>query len=288
MHSRRFRGSATSNSSRCRRGLRRNSSRASSARGEILDLGPELDDLADTAAVLEQLDLVIGVDTAVMHLAGALGVPAWMMVPAPCDWRWLDDRADSPWYPTLRIYRQAERNRWDDVIGRVAEDLAAWAGDASPRARRSRAPAARQRRAAAGRPPRTAARRRRARHGGRRRDALGHRPVPRGRRGSRVVAGAPGRMARAAGSRRPGPADAGIRRARGGGGRGRPRAGLRDAAQDRAGLRVRDALPASAAAAAEHRSQRSHERRRRRQRSRPAPPRPPPNPSTPWRSTDST
>src|SRR5439155_15904094 len=62
---------------------------------DFLNIGPELEDLADTAAVIEQLDLVIGVDTAVMHLAGALAKPAWILVAQPCDWRWLEDRDES-------------------------------------------------------------------------------------------------------------------------------------------------------------------------------------------------
>jgi tetratricopeptide (TPR) repeat protein len=102
---------------------------APGAPANVNDLGAEIEDLADTAAILEQLDLVIGVDTAVMHLAGALAKPAWMMVPLPGDWRWLAGRDDSPWYPTLRLYRQSTRLRWDDVIARVAGDLVAWAAD---------------------------------------------------------------------------------------------------------------------------------------------------------------
>ena len=70
-------------------------------------LGPEMEDLSDTAAVISELDLVICVDTAVAHLAGALGKPAWVMVPTPADFRWLEGREDSPWYPTLRLFRQA-------------------------------------------------------------------------------------------------------------------------------------------------------------------------------------
>jgi tetratricopeptide (TPR) repeat protein/precorrin-6B methylase 2 len=101
-------------------------------RGNVIDLGPEIQDLADTAAILEQLDLTIGVDTAVMHLAGALARPAWMMIPLPCDWRWLADRDDSPWYPMLRIYRQSKRMRWDDVIARITDDLATWVSSPPP------------------------------------------------------------------------------------------------------------------------------------------------------------
>ena len=102
------------------------------ASANIVDLGPELVDLADTAAVIEQLDLVIGVDTAVVHLAGALGRPVWNLVASPCDWRWLEGRDDSPWYPTMRIYRQQPRNDWASATERVGADLSAWV--AGPRA----------------------------------------------------------------------------------------------------------------------------------------------------------
>jgi ADP-heptose:LPS heptosyltransferase len=68
---------------------------------------------------------VIAVDTSVAHLAGALGKPAWVMLPFSPDWRWLLDRDDSPWYPTLRLYRQRTSGDWEDVISRVGADLAA-------------------------------------------------------------------------------------------------------------------------------------------------------------------
>jgi tetratricopeptide (TPR) repeat protein len=97
---------------------------------DILDLGAELEDLADTAAVIDALDLVIGVDTAVVHLAGALAKPVWTLVADPCDWRWMEDRDDSPWYPTMRLYRQRPRHEWGPVIARMSEDLRDWA--ASP------------------------------------------------------------------------------------------------------------------------------------------------------------
>ena len=84
-----------------------------------LDVGPELEDFSDTAAVISQLDLVICVDTAVAHLAGALGKPVWAMVAQPADFRWLEGREDSPWYPTMRLFRQSQRDDWTDVIERV-------------------------------------------------------------------------------------------------------------------------------------------------------------------------
>lgn len=85
--------------------------------------GEELEDFADTAAVLSHADLVITVDTAVAHLAGALGRPVWLLVQYSPDFRWLLDREDSPWYPTLRIFRQNQLRDWSGVVRRVAEAL---------------------------------------------------------------------------------------------------------------------------------------------------------------------
>jgi tetratricopeptide (TPR) repeat protein len=89
----------------------------------IDDLGAELEDFADTAAVLDQLDLVISVDTSVAHLAGALGKRVWMLIPTPADWRWLTDRDDTPWYPTMRLFRQRRQGDWQDVVQRVSKAL---------------------------------------------------------------------------------------------------------------------------------------------------------------------
>ncbi|HZI83970.1 MAG TPA: tetratricopeptide repeat protein, partial [Casimicrobiaceae bacterium] len=77
-----------------------------------VDIGSELQDFADTAAVIEELDLVLCVDTAVAHLAGAMGKAVWVMVAQPADFRWLEEREDSPWYPTLRLFRQSRRDDW--------------------------------------------------------------------------------------------------------------------------------------------------------------------------------
>ena len=72
---------------------------------------------------MAELDLVIAVDTAVAHLAGALAKPVWTLLPFAPDWRWLLDREDTPWYPTMRLFRQKSRGQWQPVIARVAEEL---------------------------------------------------------------------------------------------------------------------------------------------------------------------
>src|SRR6202012_4470181 len=82
------------------------------ARGDILHFGEQLKDFSDTAALIANLDLVITVDTAVAHLAGALGTPVWVLLPFIPDWRWLLDRDDSPWYPTARLFRQTASGDW--------------------------------------------------------------------------------------------------------------------------------------------------------------------------------
>jgi len=85
----------------------------------------------ETAAILEGLDLVITADTALAHLAGALGVRVWVLLQAVPDWRWLIDRDDSPWYPTMRLFRQRTSGDWPDVFDRVAAELSATAGSRS-------------------------------------------------------------------------------------------------------------------------------------------------------------
>ncbi len=91
--------------------------------GEARDLAPGLGDVADTAAALEGLDLVITVDTALAHLAGALGRPVWVVLPRVPDWRWMLGRDDSPWYPTMRLFRQQRASDWAGVFKRVAAAL---------------------------------------------------------------------------------------------------------------------------------------------------------------------
>ena len=97
------------------------------ARGGILHLGDALKDFSDTAAVVSALDLVISVDTSVAHLAGALGKPVWVLVPFAPDFRWLLAREDSPWYPTMRLFRQPRLGDWDSVLERVRDELRALA-----------------------------------------------------------------------------------------------------------------------------------------------------------------
>ena len=94
---------------------------------ELFDASPWLEDFADTAAAMSCLDLVISVDTAVAHLAGAIGKTCWVLLPAyKTDWRWMKDRNDSPWYPgVMRLFRQPRPGDWTSVIGDVARQLAA-------------------------------------------------------------------------------------------------------------------------------------------------------------------
>ena len=83
----------------------------------------KLDDFLDTASVIAEMDLVISVDTAVAHLAGALGKPVWILLQHSSDWRWFLDCPDSPWYPTAQLFRQVERNEWRTPILRTAEAM---------------------------------------------------------------------------------------------------------------------------------------------------------------------
>ena len=92
-------------------------------RASRIHTGLKLPDFLETAALVARMDLIIAVDTAVAHLAGALGKPVWVLLQHSPDWRWLLDRSDSPWYPTMRLFRQTERNRWDLPVQRVAEEL---------------------------------------------------------------------------------------------------------------------------------------------------------------------
>jgi ADP-heptose:LPS heptosyltransferase len=91
----------------------------------LIDLTAELTDFSETAALVSCLDLVITVDTSVAHLSAALGRPTWILLPYTPDYRWLLNRDDSPWYPTVRLFRQQESRDYTDVIDRVRAELAA-------------------------------------------------------------------------------------------------------------------------------------------------------------------
>jgi hypothetical protein len=90
---------------------------------KLIDWSNELNDFADTAALIAALDMVITIDTSVAHLAGAMGKPTWVLLPFVADWRWFIDREDSPWYPTMRLFRQPSLGDWSGPVARVAEEL---------------------------------------------------------------------------------------------------------------------------------------------------------------------
>jgi tetratricopeptide (TPR) repeat protein len=96
---------------------------------DIQTLGPLIHGYADTLAILQSLDLLITVDSSVAHLAGAAGLPVWTLIPAYTDWRWMTDRTDSPWYPSMRLFRQRELGQWDPVIHEVRQALVDWRGN---------------------------------------------------------------------------------------------------------------------------------------------------------------
>jgi tetratricopeptide (TPR) repeat protein len=89
----------------------------------ITNLGNAFEDFTDTAAAIESLDMVISVDTAVLHLAGAMGKPVWALLSFSPDWRWMLNRRDSPWYPTMKLFRQKKRGQWETLFQNVAEQL---------------------------------------------------------------------------------------------------------------------------------------------------------------------
>jgi tetratricopeptide (TPR) repeat protein len=91
---------------------------------QLIDFAQDINDFADTAALIANLDLIITVDTAVAHLAGTMGKPVWLLLPFVPDWRWFLDRQDSPWYPTMRLFRQSKFGDWGKVIQSVASALA--------------------------------------------------------------------------------------------------------------------------------------------------------------------
>jgi hypothetical protein len=93
------------------------------ANPQIVHLGGEIKDFRDTAAIMSSLDLIISSDTSIVHLAGALGKPVWVLLPANPDWRWLLGRDDSPWYPTARLFRQTSDGDWRSVVDQVRAEL---------------------------------------------------------------------------------------------------------------------------------------------------------------------
>ncbi|MDP9172417.1 MAG: tetratricopeptide repeat protein [Planctomycetota bacterium] len=102
-------------------------SNQSSGESRLIDWTSELSDFADTAALISNLDLVITVDTSVAHLAGAMGKPVWVLLPFAPDWRWMLDREDSPWYPTMRLFRQQRAGEWQPPIDRMVEAIQGFA-----------------------------------------------------------------------------------------------------------------------------------------------------------------
>jgi tetratricopeptide (TPR) repeat protein len=106
------------------RDVRSEDAAALAGASRVTHIGGELQDFSDTAAVLALADLVIAVDTAPVHLAGAMGRPVWVLVPFAPDWRWTRDGETTPWYPTARLFRQTELGDWNGVIARVRDELA--------------------------------------------------------------------------------------------------------------------------------------------------------------------
>ncbi len=92
-------------------------------RHPVINLASLIGDFADSARLINQLDLVITCDTATAHLAGGMGKPVWMLLPFAPDWRWGFAREDSPWYPTMRLFRQTRKGEWADVIAQVKEEM---------------------------------------------------------------------------------------------------------------------------------------------------------------------
>jgi len=97
----------------------------------IENLGEHLLDFTDTAAAIQNMDLIISVDTAVLHLAGAMDKPIWALLAFAPDWRWMLNRSDSPWYPTRRLFRQKDWGNWDSVFEECAKELKALIGKGS-------------------------------------------------------------------------------------------------------------------------------------------------------------
>ncbi len=90
---------------------------------EVIDLSKDINDFEDTASIIKELDLIISVDTSVAHLAGAMGKPVWTLLAFNSDWRWLLERKDSPWYPSMKLFRQKKLGDWDSVFKEICEEL---------------------------------------------------------------------------------------------------------------------------------------------------------------------
>jgi hypothetical protein len=112
----------------------RDTDRAELAQSPLTRLNDALVDFADTAAAIAALDLVIAVDTAVAHLAGAMAKPLWLLLPAIGDWRWLEGRSDSPWYPSARLFWQPRIGDWQSALADVARELDLFARKSAPAA----------------------------------------------------------------------------------------------------------------------------------------------------------
>ena len=95
-----------------------------------MDGGP--DAFVDTAALMANMDLILTCDTSVAHLSGAMGLRTWMVLKWFADWRWMKDRLDSPWYPTMRVFRMARKDDWAEVMGRVTAEIRALATAEKP------------------------------------------------------------------------------------------------------------------------------------------------------------
>lgn len=95
----------------------------------LVDLAPHSTEFLETAGLIDQLDLVLTVDTSIAHIAGALAKPTWLMLSTMCDWRWMSGREDSPWYPSMRLIRQRTLDDWPELVSRVGADLEAAAAD---------------------------------------------------------------------------------------------------------------------------------------------------------------
>ena len=113
----------TSRGTRCKKGSAHNQLADAPEAFRAHDFTADLKSFDDTAALIMNLDLVIAVDTGVAHLAAALGKPVWVLLPANSDWRWLEERSNSPWYPAMKLFRQTRLGDWAPVVERVSKEL---------------------------------------------------------------------------------------------------------------------------------------------------------------------